>query len=126
MEHIDGLKIMQGIRTLYEFVGYHFHGHTLQPFRDVIAMSGDTLAVRYERTMSRLEQITRAGNLLKFQWECEFDDAGIVKDRNDILAHRIVLQIPFRTRNTLYGSKMRSCVYTRRHVRMKLYNMLTS
>ena len=31
-------------RTIYEFFGCYFHGHTCQPFRDVITRSGDTLA----------------------------------------------------------------------------------
>jgi len=48
-------------RTIYEFFGCYFHGHTCQPFRDVISTSGDTLPEYYERTMSRLEQITRSG-----------------------------------------------------------------
>ena len=56
-------------RTIYEFFGFYFHGHTCQSFRDVITTSGDTLAERYERTMSRLEQITRSGYLVKVQWE---------------------------------------------------------
>jgi G:T-mismatch repair DNA endonuclease (very short patch repair protein) len=42
-------------------------------------MIGDTLAERYERTMSRLEQIKEAGYQVKIQRECEFDEAGIVK-----------------------------------------------
>jgi G:T-mismatch repair DNA endonuclease (very short patch repair protein) len=47
--------------TVYEFYGCFYHGHMCQPFRDVSTMSGETLADRYERTMTRLEQITRAG-----------------------------------------------------------------
>ena len=37
-------------------------------------MRGDTLAERYERTMVRIEQITRAGYHVELQWECEFDE----------------------------------------------------
>jgi len=80
MEQIDGVKIMHcrngrefkvpelphfGVdgycpetRIIYVFFGYHWHGHTCQPFRDVINLNGDTLAGRYERSMSRLEQMT--------------------------------------------------------------------
>jgi hypothetical protein len=47
-------------RTVYEFMGY-YHGHTCQPFRDVTTAVGDTLAERYERTMSRIGQIAGAG-----------------------------------------------------------------
>jgi len=86
IEVTDGVKIMNGreykvpelphfsvdgycpkTRTIHEFFGCYFHGHTCQPFRDVITTSGDTLAERYERTMSRLEQITRSGYLVKVQ-----------------------------------------------------------
>ena len=83
MAQIDGMKIMHGrnVReykvpevphfsvdgycpetcTLYEFFWCHWHGHTCQPFRDVVILNGDKLAERYERAMSRLEQMTRAG-----------------------------------------------------------------
>ena len=44
-----------------EFFGCFFHGHTCQPFRDVSTMSGDNLEEMYGCTVSRLEQITRAG-----------------------------------------------------------------
>jgi len=55
--------------------------------------------------MSRLEQITRAGYLFKFQWECEFDDAGIVKQKPELLTHPIVEKIPLYTRDALYGGR---------------------
>jgi hypothetical protein len=51
--------------TVYKFFGCYFHGCTCQPFRDVITTNGDTLAARYEQTMLRLEQITRAGYQVK-------------------------------------------------------------
>jgi len=60
-------------RKIYVFFGCYFHGHTCLPFRDVNTTSGDTIADRYERTMSRLEQITRSGYVVKVQWECDFD-----------------------------------------------------
>ena len=61
-------------RTVYEFMGCYFHGHTCQQFRDILTMVGDTLAERYERTMARIEQIARAGYPVEVQWECEFDE----------------------------------------------------
>jgi len=80
MQQIDGVKIMHGrvvrvpemshfnvevycpeTRILYEFFGCQFHGHTCQPFRDVITINGDTLAERYESAKSRFEHMTRAG-----------------------------------------------------------------
>ena len=120
VEQIDGEKIMHGLngreykvpalphfgvdgycpetRTINEFFECHFHSYKCQPFRDVSTLSGDTLAERYERTMSRLEQITRAGYLVKVQWEFEFDDAGR-------LAQPIVQQSPLWNRNALYGGR---------------------
>jgi len=48
-------------KTVYEFFACFWYGHTCQPFRDVATLSGDIMPERYERTMSRLELITRAG-----------------------------------------------------------------
>jgi hypothetical protein len=48
-------------RTVYEFLGCFYHRHTCQPYRDISTLSEETLAERYERTMSRIEQITRSG-----------------------------------------------------------------
>ena len=83
--------------TVYEFFGCFWHGHTCQPFRDVATLSGDTLAKQYERTLSCLEQITRAGDQLKFQWECKFEE------KPELFTHPIVRQSPLRTRDALYG-----------------------
>ena len=67
--------------------------------RDVTTIAGYTLAESYERTTSRHEKITRAGNLEMFQWECEFEDA----ERPELLSQSIVKQSPLCTRNALYG-----------------------
>ena len=93
-------------RTVYEFYGCFYHGHTCQPFRDVSTMSGETLADRYEGTMTRLEQITRGGYEVRIQWECEFDDAGIVKQKPELLTHPVVEQTPLKTRDALYGGRI--------------------
>jgi len=74
--------------------------HTCQQFQDVATLSGDTLSERYERTMSRLEQITRAGYEVKVQWECEFEE------KPDLLTHPVVRQTPLSTRDALYGGRM--------------------
>jgi hypothetical protein len=39
-------------KTVYEFNGCYWHGHTFQPFRDITTVAGDTLAERYDRTMA--------------------------------------------------------------------------
>jgi len=49
---VDGL--CEETRTVFEFNGCYFHGHTCVPFRDFpIACGGGTVAERYEQTMSR-------------------------------------------------------------------------
>ena len=131
MEEMDGVKIMHGreyklpelpqfsvdgycpeTRTIYEFFGCYFHCHTCQTFRDVITTSGDTLTERYERTMSRLEEITRSGYLVKIQWEYEFDESGIVKQKTELLTHPIVQQSLMRTHDVLYRGRTEvMCLY---------------
>jgi len=64
--------------TVYEFLGCFWHRQNCQSFRDVTSLSGDTLAERYDGTMSRLEQITRAGFHVKMQWKCEFEEKRIL------------------------------------------------
>jgi len=99
-------------RTIYEFFGCYFHGQTCQPFRDVINTSGDSLAERYERTMSRLEQITRSGYLVKAQCDFEFDESVVVKQKPELITHPIVQQSPQRTRDALYGGRTETiCLY---------------
>jgi len=57
------------------------------------------MAERLEHVMSRLEQITRAGYVVRLRLECEFYDAGIVKQKPDLLTHPIVEQNPLNTRD---------------------------
>ena len=84
--------------TFYKFFGCYYHSHTCQPFRDVTTLRGDTLAERYEETMSRLEHKARSAYLVKVQWECDFDDAG----RS---AQPILQKGPLFTRDALYGGR---------------------
>jgi len=98
--------------VVYEFFGCFNHGHTCQRFRDIKTMGGDTLVERYERTMSRLEQITEAGYQVEFQWECEFDYAGIVNQKPEMLTLPIEEQSPLYTRDALYGGRTEAtCLY---------------
>ena len=125
MERTDGCAIMHGrngreyrlpelpnysvdgycaeSRTVYEFLGCFWHGHTCQPFRDISTMNGDTLADRYAQTMARIEQITHAGYQVKVEWECVFDD--VLQQNPDLRTHTIVAQTPLRTRDALYGGR---------------------
>lgn len=92
-------------KTVYEFLGCFYHGHTCKPFRDITTTSKDTLSERYEKTMARLEQITRAGYQVKIQWECEFDEARIVEHKPELLTHPVVMNTPLNTRDALYGGR---------------------
>jgi len=50
--------------------------------------------------MIRLELLTRPGYQFKVQWECEFDDAGIVAPV--LLSHLTECRSPLCTRDALY------------------------
>jgi len=149
MEEKDGVKIMHGrngreykvpelphfsadgycaeTKTIYEFNGCFYHGHTCQSFHDVTTTSGDTLAESYERTISRLEQITREGYQVKIEWECEFDDSGIVRKKPVLHNHPIVRQSPPRTRDAFCGGRTETMrLHYKQIIIMKLYNMWTS
>jgi hypothetical protein len=55
--------------------------------------------------MSRIEQITQAGYLVKIIWECEFDAYKIVEKKTELLIHPIVRHTPLSTRDALYGGR---------------------
>ena len=57
------------------------------------------MAERHERTMSRLEQITRVGYQVKVQWECDFEE------KPELLTHPLVRQSRLCTRVALYGGR---------------------
>jgi G:T-mismatch repair DNA endonuclease (very short patch repair protein) len=105
-------------RTVYEFLGCFFHGHTCQPYRDIHTLSDETLAERYDRTLSRIEQITRSGYKVTIMWECELDEAGIVQQKPELLINPIVQYTPLKTRDALYGGRTEA-VFTTRNVMTK-------
>ena len=128
MKQTDGMEIMHGrngreyrlsdlprisvngycrkTRTIYEFLGCFYNGHTCLPIRDVSNLSGDTVVERYEGNLLRLEQIKPAGYLVNIQRECEFGEADIVKPEQP--AHPIVQQSPLCTRDVLYGGRTKA------------------
>jgi len=63
------------------------------------------LAERYEQTMTRIEQITKAGYTVKVIWECEFDASKIVERKPHLLTHPIVRHSPLNTRDALYEGR---------------------
>jgi len=60
-------------KRVYEFLGCFYHGCKCQPMRDHKTVDEDTLDERYEKTMSRIEQIAAAGYIVNFMWDCKFD-----------------------------------------------------
>jgi hypothetical protein len=65
-------------------------------------LKDENLAQRYEKAMSRMEQITRAGYKVTIMWECEFEEAGIVLQKPELLTDPIVQYPLLRTRDALY------------------------
>ena len=64
-----------------------------------------TLTERYERSMTRIEQITRAGHQFKVIWECEFDASKIFEMKPELLTPPIVQHSPLNIRDALYGCR---------------------
>jgi len=89
---------------VYEFFGCYCHGHTCQTLRDVITVIGDTLADKYERTMARIEQITRAGYRVEVQWKCELHEK-ILTRHSEFKTHPVVRHSPLNPRDALYGGR---------------------
>ena len=50
-------RLLRETKTVYEFLGSFYHGCKCQSMRDYKTLDEDTLAERYEKTMSRIEQI---------------------------------------------------------------------
>ena len=101
-QSVDGF--CEETKTVYAFFEYHWNGHTFLPFRDISTVAGDTLAERYERTMTRLEQITQAGHQVEVLWESEFDE-GILANHPELRTHPIVQHGPLKTRDSLYAGR---------------------
>ena len=91
-------------RTVYEFFGCPYHGHTCLPFRDVTTLGGDTLAQRYEQTMTRLQRITGAGYTVMLVRECKFDK-DILQRHPEMKHYPIVQHAPLNKRDVLYGGR---------------------
>jgi len=66
-------------------------------------MGGVTLAERYEQTMAKIEHITRAGYLVKIQWECQFDEAQTVEQKPELLTHPSQTRAPDHPRCSVGG-----------------------
>jgi G:T-mismatch repair DNA endonuclease (very short patch repair protein) len=75
----------------------------------VKTISGETLGERYEQTLSRIEQIKRAGYQVKIHWECKFDEAKIVQQKPELLVHPIVKHALLITQDALYADVPKPC-----------------
>jgi G:T-mismatch repair DNA endonuclease (very short patch repair protein) len=60
---------------VFSFIGCFWHGHHCLRTRDVPVMgtSSETLEVRYNQSLARLDKIVSAGYVCHVMWECEFD-----------------------------------------------------
>jgi hypothetical protein len=66
--------------------------------------------------MSRIEQITRSGYEVKIMWECEYDEAGIVQQKPELLTNPILQSTPLKTRDALYGGRTEAmCLHKARY-----------
>ena len=88
--------------TVYEFFVFYWNGWACQPFLDFINTNVDTLAARYEQTMARLEQRTRADIRSNFSGNVNLT---MLLDTPELLAHPSVCQCPLYTRYALYRDR---------------------
>ena len=96
-------------RTVYEFFGCMYHGHTCLTFRDFTTLGGDKMAQRSEQTMPRLQRITCARYTVEVMWECQFDK-DIQPRHPELKHHPIVQPAPLNTRDVLYGGRTNAIV----------------
>ena len=96
-------------RTVYEFFGCLYHGHTCLPFRYVTILGGDTLAPRYEQTMETLQRITGAGYTVEVVLDYQFDK-DILPRHSELKHHPILQHAPLNTRDVLYGGRTEAMV----------------
>jgi G:T-mismatch repair DNA endonuclease (very short patch repair protein) len=61
-------------------------------------MVADTLCERYEKTIAKLEKITRAGYEVEAVWECEFDE-GILAYHPELQVQPMVEHSPLNNRD---------------------------
>jgi hypothetical protein len=73
-------------------------------YRHVKTKAGDTLAERYEQTMTRLEKITQAGYQVEIMWECRFDK-DILPQHPELQKISVFDQGPLHTRDAPYGGR---------------------
>jgi len=91
-------------KSVYEFFGCYYHGYTCKSLREVSTVSPDTLADKYERTLTRIEQITRVGYRVEVEWDCDFDEK-ILTRHPELNTHPVVRHSPLNTRDALYGGR---------------------
>jgi len=71
--HVDGFH--EPTKTVYEFLGCYFHGHTCIKDRNKMydKRTNSSFQSIYQRTMLRLQQIRNKGYTTVVKWECEYD-----------------------------------------------------
>jgi hypothetical protein len=79
------------------------------PYPDTatLGQDNDTLAQRYEQTMTRLEQTTKADYEVELMWECKFD-RDILPKHPDLRNNPLVEHASLNTRDSLYGGRTKA------------------
>jgi G:T-mismatch repair DNA endonuclease (very short patch repair protein) len=88
-------------RNVFEFYVCFYHGCLNKNFRDVKMLGGETLAERYERTISRFERIIQPGYTVVDEWDCKWARAKITEQKHELLKHPIVSHSSLQTRDAL-------------------------
>jgi len=52
--------------------------------------------------------------LVKVQWDCEFEESDIVKQKTELLTHPTLQQSPLGTRDALYGGRTEAMCFYRK------------
>jgi hypothetical protein len=92
---------------------FKFYVCPCKHFRDVKKQGGDTLAQQYVRTMSRLQEIVKAGYVVVTMWDCAWDRDKVTERKPEQLTHPIVFHPLFRTRDALYVGRTCVCIAIR-------------
>jgi G:T-mismatch repair DNA endonuclease (very short patch repair protein) len=92
-------------RTVFEFYGCYYHGCPCKRFRDVKMPGGETQSLRYERTMSRLQEVVKAGYLVVTERKCAWDRDKVTERKPEMLTLPFVSRTPLKTSDALYGGR---------------------
>ena len=97
------------MKTIDEFFGCLYYGHTCIPFHDVNTLGCDTLAQKYEQSMARLQRIIGAVYTVEVVLECQFDK-DILPRHPELKHHPTGQHDSPKTLDVLYGGRTETMV----------------